>query len=95
MNRSTMRLSWQVELTSQARGELFRVLVDAQTGEALIRHGLTYYISEATYRVFASDSPSPFSPGHAAPSTDQPRLVERQLVTLSALCYQRFAEWLD
>ena len=85
MNRSTMRLCWHVELTSRTRGELFRVLVDAQTGEALIRHCLTYSITEATYRVFTSDSPSPFSPGHTAPSAVQPPLVERQLVTLSAL----------
>jgi len=59
--------------------------VDAQTGEVTVRHCLTNYISDATYRVFTSDSPSPFSPGHATPLTNQPPLVARILVTLQAL----------
>ena len=49
---------------SRARGEMFRVLVDAQTGEVLLRRCLTSYLSDASYRVFTSDSPSPFSPGY-------------------------------
>ena len=53
-----------VVFTSRARGEMFRVLVDAETGEAQVRHGLTEYISDASYRVFTSDSPTPMSPGH-------------------------------
>jgi hypothetical protein len=85
MNRSSLRLCWQVELTSRARGELYRILIDAQTGDALIRHCLTFYLSEATYRVFVSDSPTAFSPGYRTPSSVQPAVVERQLVTLSAL----------
>ncbi len=84
MDESTLRLCWEVLLTSKARGEAFRVLVDALTGEALVRHCLTNYISDATYNVYTSDSPSPFSPGHATPSSIQPALVPRTLVTLSA-----------
>jgi len=81
----SMRLCWEVILSSRARGEMFRVLIDSETGEALLRHCLTAYISPATYRVFTSDSPSPFSPGHSTPSSIQPPVVERSLVTLDAL----------
>jgi uncharacterized repeat protein (TIGR01451 family) len=35
--------------------------------------------------VFTSDSPTPFSPAFSAPSTNQPPLVPRALVTLSAI----------
>ena len=85
MDRNTLRLCWDVILMSRARGEMFRVLVDAQTGEPLLRHCLTDYLSDASYRVFTSDSPSPFSPGSPTPGTTQPPLVPRTLVTLSAL----------
>ncbi len=44
-----LRLCWEVILTSHARGEMFRVLVDAQSGEVRVRHCLTQYISDATY----------------------------------------------
>jgi VCBS repeat-containing protein len=84
-DRNSLRLCWQVIFTSNARGEMFLVLVDAETGEAQVRRGLTHYVSEATYNVFPSDSPTPFSPGHGAPSNGQPAAVSRTLVTLSAL----------
>ena len=83
--KDRLRLCWQIIFTSRSVGEMFRILVDAQTGEPLLRHGLTDYISGASYRVFTSDSPSPFSPGNATPVTDQPPLVSRTLVTISAL----------
>jgi hypothetical protein len=85
MSRSVVRLAWEVLLTPVSRGELYRVLVDAQDGKVVVRHCLTYYASDATFRVFTSDSPSPLSPGHRVPSSVQPPLVSRQLVTLTAL----------
>ncbi|MEW6155786.1 MAG: M36 family metallopeptidase [Verrucomicrobiota bacterium] len=85
LNRSHLKPCWKIELTLRGRSELYRVLVDAQTGEVLLRHCLTQYLTDATFRVFTSDSPSPFSPGHSVPSSTQPALVERVLVTLSAL----------
>lgn len=85
MSAQSVRLCWDVVLTSRARGEMFRLLVDAQTGEVLLRRCLTDYLSDATYRVFTSDSPSPFSPGHPSPLTNQPAAASRQLLTLSAL----------
>ncbi|HEX5218762.1 MAG TPA: M36 family metallopeptidase [Verrucomicrobiae bacterium] len=85
LNREELRLCWDVLLTSRLRGEMFRLFVDAQSGEVLIRRSLTRYISDASYRVYTSDSPSPFSPGHATLLTNQPPLTNRLLVTLPAL----------
>ena len=85
LDADRLRLCWDVILTSRARHEMFRVLVDAQNGHVLVRHCLTQYLSDATYNVFTSDSPSPFSPGHSPPQSAQPALVGRTLVTLPAL----------
>jgi uncharacterized repeat protein (TIGR01451 family) len=85
LDPQTMVLGWDVSLTSIARGEMFRIIVHAETGEVLVRRCLTRYISDATYNVYTSDSPSPFSPGHPTPLTAQPALISRTLVTLSAL----------
>ena len=85
MNRETMRLCWDVVLVDKQRSEMFRLLVDAVSGEVVIRYGLTEYLSDASYRVFTSDSPSPFSPGHATPLTSQPPVVARTLVVTSAV----------
>jgi uncharacterized repeat protein (TIGR01451 family) len=80
-----LRLCWELILTSRLHREMFRVLVDAQNGEIWLRLSLTAYATPATYRVYTSDSPSPFSPGHAVPSTNQPPLVSRQLLVTNAL----------
>ena len=85
MDQSRLRLCWDVIVMSGRRGEMFRVLVDAQTGEVLVRHCLTDYISDATYRVYTSDSPSPLSPGYSTPVASQPSLTSRVLLTLPAL----------
>jgi uncharacterized repeat protein (TIGR01451 family) len=85
MNSSQLRLCWDVILTGSTRGEMYRVLVDAQTGEPLLRRCLTHYISAASYRVYTNDSPAPFSPTYPTPTTNQPPLVSRALVTISAL----------
>jgi hypothetical protein len=84
MNDLAMRLCWEVTLKPQHR-ETFRVFIDVQTGEALLRQCLTVYISDATYRVFTSDSPSPFSPGWPTPNTGQPLLMGRTLAVTSAV----------
>jgi uncharacterized repeat protein (TIGR01451 family) len=84
-SKDALRLCWNVVLMSRSRGEMFRVLVDAQTGEPMLRRCLTEHISDATYRVYTSDSPSPFSPGYSTPVSNQPPLVARSLLTLGAL----------
>ncbi len=97
MDRTSLRLCWEIILMSRARGEMFRVLVDARTGEALLRRSLTENISPATYRVFTAASPAPFTAGYptnsgsptimglAAPATNQLEGVPASLVVISAL----------
>ncbi len=85
VDAETLRLCWQVILTSRKRGEMFRVLVDAETGGAWLLHNLTHYISDASYRVFTEDSPTPMSPGLSVPGNAQPAEVARVLVTTPAL----------
>jgi hypothetical protein len=85
LDKNQARLCWDVTLTGRSSNEMFRILVDASTGQPYLRHCLTNYISEATYRVFTGDSPTPFQPGHSTPSTTQPAEIPRSLVTLSAL----------
>ncbi|MEY5025865.1 MAG: hypothetical protein RLZZ244_1393, partial [Verrucomicrobiota bacterium] len=87
-----MQLVWDVIFTSRKQREMFRVLVDARTGEVWKRTSLTRSLSNASYRVHVNagtltplDSPRPMSPGLASPGTTQPPEVARSLVTLSAL----------
>ncbi|HEY0548713.1 MAG TPA: M36 family metallopeptidase, partial [Verrucomicrobiae bacterium] len=85
MNQNELRLCWNVVLKIRSRGETFSVLVDANSGEVLLRRCLTAYVTNSTFRVFTSDSPSPFSPGNPTPLTNQPPLTARALVTFTAL----------
>jgi regulation of enolase protein 1 (concanavalin A-like superfamily) len=80
-----LKLCWQVEFTVKALEEMFRCIVDAETGKVWVRHSLTVDASPATYRVYTSDSPTPFSPGFASPTNAQPPAVARQLVTITSL----------
>ena len=84
-SKDRLDLCWDVVLMSRTRQEMFRVLVDVPTGELRLRRCLTDYLSDATYRVYTSDSPSPFSPGYSTPSSIQPPEVPRTLLTFSAL----------
>jgi hypothetical protein len=80
----TLVLTWDVTLTSPNRAEMYRTLVDASSGQVLLRHSLTAY-NEASYRVHTTESPTPMSPGHEFPSSLQPLPVPRTLETLSSL----------
>jgi hypothetical protein len=81
-----LRLCWDVILTPRSSRAMFRVLVDADTGEVWLRRNLTSDISDASYRVFTSDSPTPFSPGYSGiGNANQPAGVSRTLMTLKAL----------
>ncbi len=89
---ASLKLTWDVTLMSLARNEMFRVIVDAKSGEVLARTSLTADISDASYRVHADattkkplDSPTPMSPGLGAPASTQPAEVARTLITLQAL----------
>jgi hypothetical protein len=85
MNRDLVRLCWRVVLGAVAQPEQYLVVVDAESGEVLVRRSLTAHISPATYNVYTNDSPTPFSPGSPTPSSFQPPPVSRVMRTLSAL----------
>ncbi len=85
MDRDTARLCWEIDLRANARAETYRVLVDALSGVVMIRRSMTAYLTDATYRVFVSDSPTPFSPGYSTPTSTQPDMVDRRKLVISAL----------
>lgn len=68
-----MLLCWRAIVVNQS-GHLFQVLIDAQNGEVLLRHSWTFGLSNATYRVFGKNSPTPFSPGYSTPDSTPPPL---------------------
>ncbi|MCL5097610.1 MAG: M36 family metallopeptidase [Candidatus Omnitrophica bacterium] len=81
LNRQTMSLCWKVMLVGKTRGELFEVLVDAQTGEFELRRCWTFHQQSSSYRVFANSSPLPWFydiypsrryRGLSVPGTNQP-----------------------
>jgi len=84
-SRTQLKLCWQVLFTSPWRDEMYLTLVSADTGEILYRRNLTTEGSEVTCRVYTNASPTPLLPGWPAPSTAQPSLVERGLVTWTAM----------
>lgn len=85
MSADEVKLAWDVTTFSLAHNEMFRLVVDAQSGEVLYRTSLTADISDATYRIYTTESPSPFSPGHESVSSLQPAQVNRVLLTTQAL----------
>ena len=85
MKRDGVALCWNIELTRSAGGERYRVLVDARSGELLVRQCQTLYLQDATYLVYTNRSPAPLAPTYSLPTTRQPPFVSRSRVTLSAL----------
>jgi Fungalysin metallopeptidase (M36)/Bacterial Ig domain/Fungalysin/Thermolysin Propeptide Motif len=86
LDSKRLRLCWDIVLLGRSTGAMYRVLVDAETGEVWVRRCLTDDISNASYRVFTGESPTPMAPGYSAPGNSaQPATVARTLVTLSAL----------
>jgi uncharacterized repeat protein (TIGR01451 family) len=85
LNESALSLCWEVDITRPTGGERYRLHVNARTGEILVRRRLTLYLADASYRVYTSDSPSPFSPSYQTPSTNQPPLRPRSFLTFGAL----------
>jgi len=64
--------------------EIHRLIVRADTGEVVEDINLTYGLEDASYRVYASDSPLPMTPGPDAPTNYTPTEVSRELVTIAA-----------
>lgn len=80
IERHRLRLFWRVVLTGRTHGNLYQVLIDANTGDPRVQTCWTAALSPASYRIFASDSPAPFTPAHSTPSTAQPSFVSQVFV---------------
>lgn len=81
----SLELCWEVTLTGTLHPERYVVLIHATSGQVLGRWCITYQASSASYQVYDRDSPSPLSPGLGEPSTYQPPILDRALVTWPAL----------
>ena len=84
LDRNRLRLCWEVMLDSHQEPHRYVILIDGQNGQSWLRRSLTLSISDATYNVYTSDSPSPFSPGWPTPNPAQPPFTNRVMVTTSA-----------
>ncbi|HKQ40040.1 MAG TPA: M36 family metallopeptidase, partial [Verrucomicrobiae bacterium] len=84
MSADAMRLAWEVYVKAQPSGDAYRLFVDAESGEILLRHARTFYLRDATYNIFTR-SPAPMSPALPSPGTNQAPLVSRTMVTIAAL----------
>jgi len=83
--KDQLRLCWQVTIWPANQVGRYRILIDVQTGEVLLRHCLTRTQTPVRFNVFTSDSPSPFSPGWSAPYLGQPPYTTRNMVELVAM----------
>ena len=85
MSPSDIRLCWLTRVEGRRSRRAYEITVDAGTGEMLVRANAVAEQAQATYRVYASDSPRPMSPGLAAPANTQADVVLTQTLTLRAL----------
>ena len=53
LHSSAVRLGWEAMVTKHATRESYRLVIDAQTGEALFRQGLTFHISSGDGTMFS------------------------------------------
>lgn len=82
---SHLRPAWEIHMPRDRQPEQYQLVLDAETGKVWIRRQTVFFISDASYRVYTSDSPSPFTPGWPTPNAGQPPYTNRVLVTLAAL----------
>ena len=80
---ATLRISWEVLLEEKLSGRLYRTVIDALSGEAVFRQGLTNDLQDFQLTVFTGQSPTPMATGLTSPSTDQPAAVSRSTVSLA------------
>jgi hypothetical protein len=100
LRRDDLRLCWQVHLLHSPTSESYQIIIDAEdpdeAKEPWIRRSLVAHISNATYRVFSSDSPKPMSPGYSSPTSTEPVQVPTTDITLQALSVQASPNgWID
>lgn len=79
----SLRLVWEIWLSSHTHGDGYQIMLDAGTGEILRRVAVTVEATPASYRVFTGDSPQPLSPGLTEPGS--PFVVPQAVRSLQIL----------
>ncbi len=86
LSHTEMRPAYEIVLYD-ASGDMWQLTIDAFAGSLLRRISGTFHggTESASYRVFTSDSPAPYSPGPATPDGSQGTPVSRSLETIVSL----------
>ncbi len=85
--RLDLRPAWSLVVPELGSANTYEILVDASDGTILRRWNRLHHAGgnePVSMRVYAGDSPSPFSPGHGSPSSVQPQVVARDFLTVGA-----------
>ncbi|MCS6885368.1 MAG: M36 family metallopeptidase [Acidobacteriota bacterium] len=85
------RLAWRIRLLDKLTGNRYDICIDDVKGSLLLRHSLTWYADQPSYRVFTRNSPQPNMPFLSL----NPPLIERELVTTSGDKNASPAGWID
>jgi hypothetical protein len=92
LSADSVKLGWDVTTFSLNQNEMFRTVVDANSGEVLYRTSLTNDATDATFRVYADatskvplESPAPMKPSNSVPGSLQGVEVPRSLITLQSV----------
>ncbi|MFO1498412.1 MAG: hypothetical protein U1G07_08475 [Verrucomicrobiota bacterium] len=86
LSPSVLKLGWRVYLVSRASAAAVELVIDAVSGEVLRRRPMSADVGDASYLVFAGDSPTPLSPGRSVSNiVAQPELAPRVQIAESAV----------
>jgi hypothetical protein len=93
MSKGNLSLAWQVRFVDKQLGHSYAIFIDDRKGSVLLRHNLTWNLSEqsVSYRVFAGNTPQPNLP---FVSSDPP-FTDRQLITFNGDPIASPRGWVD
>jgi len=85
LTRTDIRPAWSVLIPEHGIGNTFEMMIDATTGQVLRRWNRLHFATTepASYRVYTSDSPAPWSPGPPTPAGAQAPFDVQALVTVN------------
>ena len=84
LTRLDIRPAWSVLIPEHGIGNTYEFMIDATNGQVLRRWNRLHFATTepASYRVYTSDSPAPWSPGPVTPGGAQAPFVSQTLVTV-------------
>jgi len=85
LTRLDIRPAWAVLIPEKGIGNTYEMMIDATNGQVLRRWNRLHFATTepASYRIYTSDSPAPWSPGPATPGGLQAPFVSQSLVTVN------------